>query len=74
MSNKPCSHEDLASNSAGKISMCHECGVVHLHMQNLSLRLNIEQFAELSALAAEAAKKIGKTSKTTILPAANTRH
>ncbi|EIC30056.1 hypothetical protein [Methylomicrobium album] len=71
MSNKPCSHEDLASNAAGKILMCHECGVVHLLLPNLSLRLNLEQFAEFSALAAEAARKIGKP---TILPAANARH
>jgi hypothetical protein len=71
MSNKPCSHEDLASNAVGKILMCHECGVVHLHLQNLSLRLNVEQFAELSTLAAEAARKIGKI---TNMPLANTRH
>ncbi|WP_020563504.1 DUF6686 family protein [Methylosarcina fibrata] len=58
MSKKPCTHEYLANNRAGTVLTCRECGIVHLHLQNLSLRFDTEQFTELSALTAEAAKKM----------------
>ena len=66
MSKKPCIHEYLADNQTGKVLMCRECGVVHLHLHNLSLRFDTDQFAEFSVLMTQAAKKMSRDSEQTI--------
>ncbi|MCD2453694.1 hypothetical protein GO003_025270 [Methylicorpusculum oleiharenae] len=66
MSKKPCTHEYLASNQAGKILTCRECGVVHLHWQNLSLRLDVEQFEDLALLIAQASKNLSRQNQKTV--------
>ena len=64
MTNEPCTHEYLASGKSGKVLICRDCGVVHLHLQNLSLRLGVEQFAEFSALISAAATNLGDDAAT----------
>jgi hypothetical protein len=59
MTQKPCTHEYLAANESSKILMCRECGVVYLHMQNMTLRFGMEQFSEFAAAITEASKKLG---------------
>lgn len=44
MSKKPCTHECLAATESSKVLICRECGVVHLHVQNMSLRLEVNEF------------------------------
>jgi len=56
MSKKPCTHEYLANNESGKVLICRECGVVHLHLHNMSLRLDEQQFASFAALMNQAAR------------------
>lgn len=55
MNKKPCTHECLAATEFGKVLICRECGIVHLHMQNLSLRLNVVDFLGFADTMAEAA-------------------
>lgn len=58
MTPKPCTHEYLANTKSGKVLICRDCGVVHLHLQNMSLRLDVEQFAAFAALMTEASKRM----------------
>lgn len=54
MSKKPCNHESLAVSDFSKVLMCRECGVVHLHLQNMSLRLEIADFLSFADTMTEA--------------------
>lgn len=58
MTKKPCTHEYLAISDTGTVLMCRECGVVYLHMQNMSLRFNVRQFSQFATMMAEASKKL----------------
>ena len=60
MSKKPCTHEYLAAGESGKVFMCRDCGVVHLHLQNISMRFDAEQFADLAAMLTAASKNMAK--------------
>lgn len=57
MNKKPCTHEYLAATEFGKALFCRECGVVHLHIQNLSLRLGVTDFLGLTDTLTEASNK-----------------
>jgi len=58
MNKKSCSHEHLTSTEFGQTIICRECGIVHLHVQHLSLRFNVENFLGLADTLSEAAKKV----------------
>jgi hypothetical protein len=58
MNKKPCIHEYLAATESGKVLICRECGIVYLHMQNLSIRFEVEDFSQLADMLAEATQKI----------------
>lgn len=64
MTKKPCTHEYLAASDSGKVLMCRDCGVVHLHLQNLSMRFEVEQFAALAELLTAASLKMRQQSET----------
>ncbi|MCQ8183576.1 hypothetical protein NP603_20885 [Methylomonas sp. SURF-1] len=55
MSKKPCSHDWLAATEFGRAQICRECGVVHLHVQNLTMRFEVADFLGLADTLAEAA-------------------
>lgn len=63
MTAKTCTHEYLAKSRNSKILICRECGVVHLHLQNLSVRLDVEQFSEFASTMALATKNIKTEAK-----------
>ncbi|PPD32661.1 MAG: hypothetical protein CTY19_11070 [Methylomonas sp.] len=65
MTNKPCIHEYLASSDSGKVLICRDCGVVHLQLQNLSMRFEAEQFAALADMMTVASKKMLQQTQTT---------
>lgn len=44
----PCPHQTLAHSDLGRITVCPDCGVVHLHMDCVSLRLEIDGFEALA--------------------------
>ena len=50
----PCQHMNLASSSIGDVKYCADCGIVHLAVQNLSLRLETETFRTLTYMLAQA--------------------
>lgn len=58
MNKKPCNHEILGANESGRVQICRDCDAVHLHLQNMSLRFDSTQFAQLAILIAQASKKI----------------
>ncbi|QPK61503.1 hypothetical protein IVG45_11360 [Methylomonas sp. LL1] len=58
MTKKPCTHEYLAGSETGKVLMCRDCGVVHLHLQNVSMRFDVEQFTAFAIMMAEASKRM----------------
>lgn len=45
-----CQHMLLAQSPLGAVSLCPECGVLHLAIHNLSLRFKPSAFAELARL------------------------
>ncbi|MDQ5889299.1 MAG: hypothetical protein QG667_2594 [Pseudomonadota bacterium] len=45
-----CQHVVLAQSPLGAVSLCPECGVLHLAIHNLSLRFKPSAFAELTRL------------------------
>lgn len=54
MKNNACQHLSIANSKIGEIMICPECGVVHLSLQSISLRLDLTAFAELSKMVAQA--------------------
>ena len=58
MTKKPCTNEYLAGSETGKVLMCRDCGVVHLHLQNVSMRFDVEQFTAFAIMMAEASKRM----------------
>ncbi len=49
-----CQHLGLASSKVGEVMICPECGVVHLSLNHVSLRFDIEAFRTLAYMLAEA--------------------
>jgi len=64
MNKKTCAHEHLASTEFGQALICRECGIVHLHVQHLSLRFSAENFLGLADTLTEAAQKVRVAPKT----------
>ena len=65
MTKKPCNHEYLAASESGKVLICRDCGVVHLQLQNLSMRFEVEQFTALADMLTVASKKMLQQPQTT---------
>ncbi len=55
---EPCQHLSLARSEIGYVSTCRECGVVQLHLQALSLRLEDEAFQALARMVARASQRL----------------
>ena len=55
---EPCQHLSLARSEIGAISSCRACGVVQLHLQALSLRLEEEAFQALARMVARASQRL----------------
>ncbi len=55
---EPCQHLSLARCEIGYVSTCRECGVVQLHLQALSLRLEEEAFQALARMVARASQRL----------------
>ncbi|MGR8978770.1 MAG: hypothetical protein ACU84H_01585 [Gammaproteobacteria bacterium] len=58
MTMNTCTHEYLAASKFGKASFCRKCGVVHLHIQNLTLQLNVADFLGLADTLSEASYQV----------------
>lgn len=49
-----CQHLGLASSKVGEVMICPECGVVHLSLNHVSLRFDVDAFRVLAYMLAEA--------------------
>lgn len=48
--NKACQHLAIAHSKVGDVMICADCGVVHLALQSISMRFDMEAFSELSRM------------------------
>lgn len=53
-SHSSCTCLVLASGPAGQVLACPDCGTIHLHLPQLTLRMPPDRFAELSVIVAKA--------------------
>lgn len=48
--NKACQHLAIAHSKVGDVMICADCGVVHLALQSISMRFDMDAFSELSRM------------------------
>lgn len=53
-----CRHAPLARSSVGQVSVCPDCGVVHISLHYLTVRLELAAFGELADMLAQANKRL----------------
>lgn len=53
-----CQHTLLARSPVGHVSVCPECGVVHLSLDCLSLRLELTAFQTLAEMLSQALQRL----------------
>lgn len=53
-----CQHALLARSPVGHVSVCPECGVVHLSLDCLSLRLELSAFQALAQMLSQAQRRL----------------
>jgi hypothetical protein len=52
--NNPCQHLSIAHSKVGEVMICPDCGVVHVALQSISMRFDLEAFTELATMLARA--------------------
>lgn len=53
-----CQHALLARSPVGHVSVCPDCGVVHLSMDCVSVRLEVNAFLALAEMLSQAQKRL----------------
>ncbi|MDY0012997.1 MAG: hypothetical protein RBS40_08925 [Rhodocyclaceae bacterium] len=53
-----CQHAMLARSPVGQVSVCPDCGVVHLSMDCVSVRLEVNAFLALAEMVSQAQKRL----------------
>lgn len=53
-----CQHATLARSPAGQVSVCVECGVVHVSMACVSIRLEVSAFLDLAEMLSQAQRRL----------------
>ncbi|MBI3712537.1 MAG: hypothetical protein HY253_06200 [Burkholderiales bacterium] len=48
--NKACQHLAIAHSKVGDVMICADCGVVHLALQTISMRFDMDAFSELARM------------------------
>lgn len=56
-----CEHIPLARSPIGDVSVCPDCGVVHLSLDCVSIRLEVTAFTALVLMVSEAQSRLGST-------------
>ncbi len=68
--NKPaCQHLSIAQSKVGEVMVCPECGVVHLALQSISMRFDLEAPNELATMIGQAKATIAQARKFTMMSA-----
>ncbi len=52
-------HAMLASSPVGHVTVCPDCGVVHLSLNCLSVRLEVDAFVALVEMLSQAQQRLG---------------
>jgi len=55
-----CQQVRIAYSGMGEVSICPDCGVVHVALQYFSMRFELEAFRTLQHMLSEAQDKIGQ--------------
>jgi hypothetical protein len=53
-----CPHTSLARSNVGNVSICLDCEVVHLSMDRVSVRLDVNTFQALTEMLLQAHKRL----------------
>jgi hypothetical protein len=65
--NSACQHLSIAQSKIGEVMVCPECGVVHLALQSISMRFDLEAFNELATMIGQAKATIIQARKFTLM-------
>jgi carbonic anhydrase len=49
-----CKHVEIATSALGEVVICPDCGVVHVSMQSVSMRFDMDAFQVLSQMMSKA--------------------
>lgn len=58
MNHRECRCELLGSSEIGHVTVCQGCGQVHLNMQYMSLRFEVDAFRALAAMLGQAQRRL----------------
>jgi hypothetical protein len=50
----PCQHIEIAHSKLGEVLICPDCGVVHMSLQTISMRFDVDAFKEISKMLSRA--------------------
>lgn len=53
-----CQHDLLAHGTVGQVSVCPDCGVIHLELHGLTVRFSVAAFADLADMLTKAQKHL----------------
>lgn len=62
-SGSTCQHLNIANSKIGEIMICPDCGVVHLSLQSISIRLDFDAFSELAKMVKQAKATLDQAQK-----------
>lgn len=62
-SDSTCQHLSIANSKIGEVMVCPDCGVVHLSMQSMSIRFDLDAFAELAKMIKQAKATLDQAQK-----------
>lgn len=62
----PCKHVGLAHSNVGEVSICPDCGVVHVALQYFSMRFDLEAFRALAHMLGTAQARIERSKQTSL--------
>ncbi len=65
-----CHHVQLADSHIGHVSICPDCGVVHLSLNHVTVRLSPEAFCALATMTGEAQLRLEYVSRAGVAAAA----
>jgi hypothetical protein len=60
----PCQHVEIAHSNVGEVMICADCNVVHISLQHMSLRFEVEAFRSLAYMLGNAQMKINHLNQT----------
>ena len=70
MTQQDCRCELLVRSSVGHVAVCHDCGQVHLTLQTMTLRFDLNAFRMFAAMAGQAQNLLERGAPVQSAPAA----